>query len=42
VVNRTVQGETRHVLERREVRGVNCNCGPGGSRVGGDVVSFRD
>jgi hypothetical protein len=43
VVNRTVQGETRQVTERREVRGVNCNCGPEGNRrVGGDVVSFRD
>ena len=43
VVNRTVQGETRQVTERREVRGVNCNCGPEGNRrFGGDVVSFRD
>jgi len=43
VVNRTVQGETRHVTERREVRGVNCNCGPEDNRrVSGDVVSFRD
>jgi hypothetical protein len=32
-VNRYAQGETRHVLERREVRGVNCNCGyDGGDR----------
>jgi hypothetical protein len=42
VVNRTVQGEVRHVLEHREVRGVNCNCGPGERRFGGEVVSFRD
>ena len=49
VVNRYAQGETRHVLERREVRGVNCNCGPeggsryeGGRRYGGEVVSYRD
>ena len=41
VVHRTVPGETRQVTERREVRGVNCNCGPEGiSRV--PVVSFRD
>jgi hypothetical protein len=44
VVNRIVQGETRQVTERREVRGVNCNCGPesGGRGFGGQVVSFRD
>ena len=47
VVNRVVPGETRHVLEHREVRGVNCNCGPGyGPRPtpygGGEVVSYRD
>lgn len=43
VVNRTAPGEVRHVLERREVRGVNCNCGPeGGRRYGGQVVSYRD
>jgi hypothetical protein len=42
VVNRTVQGEVRHVLEHREVRGVNCNCGPGERRLGGQVVSYRD
>src|SRR5471030_2784123 len=29
-INRYAQGETRHVLERREVRGVNCNCGDDG------------
>jgi len=43
VVNRTAPGSVRHVLERREVRGVNCNCGPeGGRRYGGQVVSYRD
>ena len=46
VVNREVAGEVRHVLEHREVRGVNCNCGPGwGPRptpYRGDVVSYRD
>lgn len=38
VVNRYAQGTTRVVNERREVRGVNCNCGPEGR---GDVVSYR-
>jgi hypothetical protein len=50
VVNRTAPGSVRHVLERREVRGVNCNCGPEGGRGyrtsyrGGDdgAVSYRD
>ena len=42
VVERTAPGEVRHVLERREVRGVNCNCGPGDRRYGGQVVSYRD
>jgi hypothetical protein len=42
VVNRYAEGSVRHVLERREVRGVNCNCGPdGGSRYGGERVSYR-
>lgn len=44
VVNRYAQGSTRHVTERREVRGVNCNCGPGsggGSRYDGERVSYR-
>jgi hypothetical protein len=52
-VNRYVQGGTRVVNERREVRGVNCNCGydgggrySGGERYeGGDEgqrVSYRD
>jgi hypothetical protein len=45
-INRYAQGETRHVLERREVRGVNCNCGyGGGSRESGgydgERVSYR-
>jgi hypothetical protein len=36
VVNREVPGEVRHVLEHREVRGVNCQCGrPEGPRYGG-------
>ena len=39
-VNRFAQGETRHVLERREVRGVNCNCGPEGGRGYGVMQSI--
>lgn len=39
-VNRYAEGSVRHVLERREVRGVNCNCGVGSYR-GGEVVSYR-
>ena len=31
-INRVAQGSVRHVLERREVRGVNCNCGFEGRR----------
>jgi hypothetical protein len=46
VVNRTVPGTVRHVVERREVRGINCNCGGGAYRTSyqGDerVVSYRD
>jgi hypothetical protein len=53
VVNRYAQGSVRHVLERREVRGVNCNCGYDGRRgggryeesegdSGGEQVSYRD
>jgi hypothetical protein len=49
VVHRTVQGETRQVTERREVRGVNCNCvaesggrGFGAGLGGPQVVSYRD
>ncbi len=50
VVNRYVPGSVRHVVERREVRGVNCNCGESGGRYsggydggyrGGAVVSYR-
>ena len=53
VVNRVAQGTVRHVLERREVRGVNCNCGFDGRGRGvyqserteegdGEQVSYRD
>ncbi len=48
VVNRTAPGTVRHVTERREVRGVNCNCGYGGDRYSGgdsyrgDRVSYRE
>jgi hypothetical protein len=51
VVNRYDQGWVRHELERREVRGVNCGCGPQRglfhhdyqSEEGGDEqVSYRD
>ena len=45
VVNRYAPGSVRHVLERREVRGVNCNCGDEGGYDNGyrrDVVSYRD
>ena len=47
VVNRVIPGEVRHVLEHREVRGVNCNCGYEGGRYSDngyrrDVVSYRD
>ena len=46
VVNRTAPGSVRHIVERREVRGVNCNCGYGGEgryrSYRGDVVSYRD
>lgn len=46
-VNQYVQGGTRVVNERREVRGVDCNCGSdGGARYsggyyGGSRVSYR-
>ncbi len=45
-VNRYAQGSTRTVNERREVRGVNCNCPAdanynGGSYRGGSQVSYR-
>jgi hypothetical protein len=47
VVNRYAGGSVRHVVERREVRGVNCNCGYGGrteegERGGDQEVSYRD
>lgn len=47
VVNRTAPGSVRVVNETREVRGVNCNCGPVGggyrtSSYGGGAVSYRD
>ena len=52
VLNRVVPGSTRVVNEFREVRGVNCNCGPeygGGYRTSrysrdneGEAVSYRD
>lgn len=38
VVNRYAQGSVRHVLEHREVRGVNCNCGYSGRE---SQVSYR-
>jgi hypothetical protein len=41
-INRYAQGETRHVLERREVRGVNCNCGYDGRNAGGERESSSD
>jgi hypothetical protein len=41
VVNRYAGGSVRHVTERRGVRGVNCNCGPGGSRYDGERISCR-
>jgi hypothetical protein len=34
VVNRYAPGTVRHVVERREVRGVNCNCGYRGENRG--------
>ena len=48
VVNRYVRGGTRVVNEVRQVRGVDCNCGPdGGARysggyTGGSRVSYRE
>ncbi len=41
-VNRYAQGETRHVLERREVRGVNCNCGYDGRGSRGEERESGD
>jgi hypothetical protein len=47
-VNRYAQGSVRYVNENREVRGVNCNCGYGGSASrsdesddSGERVSYR-
>jgi hypothetical protein len=34
-INRYAEGSVRHVTERREVRGVNCNCGYGGGSYSG-------
>ena len=47
VVNRYAQGSTRVVNERREVRGVNCNCGTSGYsgrsyEDDGEQVSYRN
>jgi hypothetical protein len=43
VVNRTAPGAVRVVNEVREVRGVNCNCGPyRTSSFSGGAVSYRD
>jgi hypothetical protein len=48
VVNREAPGSVQHVLERREVRGVNCNCGPDrhnyrtSDRGDEGAVSYRD
>jgi hypothetical protein len=52
VINREVAGSVRHITERREVRGVNCNCGADSERhrsySGEDsepdegVVNYRD
>jgi hypothetical protein len=44
VVNRYVPGEVRHVVEVREVRGTNCNCGYESHHRGlltGKVVTYR-
>jgi hypothetical protein len=41
-VNRYAQGSVRYVNERREVRGVNCNCGYDGRGSGGERVSDDD
>jgi hypothetical protein len=40
-INRHVPGSTRVVNEHHNVRGVDCNCGPGGSRYDGERVSYR-
>jgi hypothetical protein len=43
-INRYAGGATRHIVERREVRGVNCNCGYEGrsSYRGRGVVTEGD
>jgi len=41
VVNRYVQGGVRVVNERREVRGVDCNCDGRGGGYRGERVSYR-
>ena len=41
-VNRYAQGSVRYVNERREVQGVNCNCGYDGRDSGGERVSDDD
>jgi hypothetical protein len=40
VINREEGGSVRHITERREVQGVNCNCGYGSSRY--SDASYRD
>lgn len=42
VVNVRGGGTVRHVLERREVRGVNCNCDDESYSYRSNVVSSRD
>ena len=41
-VNRYAQGSVRYINERREVQGVNCNCGYDGRGSGGERVSDDD
>jgi len=41
-VNRYAQGSVRYVNEVRNVRGVDCNCGPEGGQYRRDVVSYRN
>lgn len=38
VVNGVVPGETHEITERREVCGVNCDCGPEGPAYGGGPI----
>jgi hypothetical protein len=46
VINREEGGSVRHITERREVQGVNCNCGYGGGGYSGGShyreASYRD